>query len=100
MPANRPVTRESTRNSASRGIWDDENRERFFPESFSKTGIKNSVMTREKIKAINAIKRDSPKNRLIRDFRSAPSTLRTPTSTERLDERAVERFIKFMQAIS
>src|SRR5437868_4179502 len=43
---------------------------------------------------------DSVRNCAIKYLRGEPSTLRTPTSFALLDERAVDRFIKFTQAIS
>ena len=49
--------------------------------------------------ADQARKIDSPKNCLINRDRSAPTTLRRPTSFIRFAERAVARFIKLIQAI-
>ena len=43
---------------------------------------------------------DSVRNCAIRLFLKEPNTFLTPTSFARLDERAVERFIKLTQAIN
>ena len=48
----------------------------------------------------NLIKTDSVKNCIIRCDRNEPATFLMPTSFARLAERAVERFIKFTQAMS
>ena len=45
-------------------------------------------------------KTDSVKNCVIRCERNEPATFLIPTSFARLAERAVERFIKFTQAIN
>src|SRR6478735_1595514 len=45
-------------------------------------------------------KTDSVKNCVMRCERSEPATFLIPTSLARLAERAVERFIKFTQAIN
>ena len=50
--------------------------------------------------AIMLINNDSPRNCFTSDFFSAPNTFRIPTSAERFEERAVDRFMKLMQAIS
>ena len=50
--------------------------------------------------AIKLIKMDSVKNCCTRPILSEPSTFLTPTSLARFDERAVDRFIKFTQAIN
>src|ERR1700761_4515899 len=42
---------------------------------------------------------DSVRNWAMRCLRAEPNTLRTPTSRARFDDRAVERFMKFTQAI-
>ena len=51
-------------------------------------------------KAIVLISNDSPRNCFTNDCFCAPRTLRTPTSAERFEERAVDRFIKLIHAIS
>ena len=51
-------------------------------------------------KAIKAITSDSPKNCLIKEPLPAPNTFLTPTSVDLLEERAVDKFIKLMQAIN
>ena len=43
---------------------------------------------------------DSARNCLTSEYLPAPITLRTPTSLARLDARAVDRFMKLMQAIT
>ena len=58
------------------------------------------VNTKASISPNTLSKTDSVKNCVIRFFLNEPNTLRTPTSFARLAERAVERFIKFTQAIS
>ena len=57
------------------------------------------VFVREHARAIQ-VKIDSKRNCLISEPRFVPSTFLIPTSRARLAERAVERFIKFTQAIS
>src|SRR3981081_679044 len=79
--------------------WEKE-KEIFFPERSEKAGRKNSAIRNASRKARMDIIIDSPRNCHTRAFFSAPSTLRTPTSAERLEERAVARFIKLIQAIS
>src|SRR5271165_6738402 len=62
----------------------------------------NNVPAANNAIAVAAIvtKMDSVKNWAIKYLRGDPNTLRTPTSRARFDERAVERFMKFTQAIS
>jgi hypothetical protein len=50
--------------------------------------------------AIMLINRDSPRNCVISERFCAPSTLRMPTSAERFEERAVDKFMKLMHAIN
>src|SRR5260221_2594920 len=49
---------------------------------------------------INDSTKDSLMNCLIKSFLPAPTTLRTPTSLALLDARAVDRFMKLIQAIT
>src|SRR5689334_5063866 len=74
--------------------------DRFLSDTLEKAGSKRPVMPSAITKAIMLINRDSPINWLISDCLLAPNTLRTPTSAERFEERAVDKFIKLMQAIS
>src|SRR5262245_39046554 len=76
--------------------WND----KFFPEMYENAGSRSCVMPSAIKKAIMPISSDSPINWLTNDRLLAPNTFRTPTSAERLDERAVDRFIKLMQAIN
>ena len=62
--------------------------------------VEQALKTIENKKAIKASMMASHKNCLINDAFSAPKTFLTPISTARLDDRAVERFIKFTQAIN
>src|SRR5215831_5540323 len=57
-------------------------------------------MATDNMEAIRLIRIDSVRNCLTRLLRSEPRTFRTPTSFARLEERAVERFIKLTQAMS
>src|SRR5215831_12077506 len=75
-------------------------KESSFPEIEEKEGRSNLVKTIASRKAIIDIRTDSPRNCRINELFSAPSTLRTPTSAARLLERAVDKFIKLMQAIN
>src|ERR1700731_4152211 len=52
------------------------------------------------IKAIKVINNDSPKNWSIRATFSAPKTFLTPTSEDLFDDRAVDKFMKLIQAIN
>ena len=63
-------------------------------------GTKSAVIANAIKKAMRLIMSDSPRNCDIRDFFSAPNTFLIPTSAERLDERAVERFMKLIHAIN
>src|SRR5215207_4212888 len=58
----------------------------------------NKVMANARSKAITLIKTDSPINCFTKEFFSAPRTFRIPTSAERFDERAVDKFMKLIQA--
>ncbi len=49
--------------------------------------------------AMSAVATDSPRNCTMSWTRDAPSDFRTPTSRARFAERAVDRFMKLMQAI-
>src|SRR6186997_2424650 len=65
-----------------------------------KEGNKRKTATTEKRKAINARIIDSEKNCIINCFLSEPNVFLTPTSFALFSERAVERFMKFTQAIN
>ena len=71
-----------------------------FPASLLKTGSKRIPRPTARIIAIRDWKTDSPKNCRTSWPLKAPTTLRNPTSLERCKERAVDRFMKLMQAIS
>ena len=73
---------------------------RSFPASLPKEGRKTSTSTTaiKTAKKVNRI--DSVKNCLTSLALFEPNTLRIPTSFERVEERAVVRFIKLIQAIS
>src|SRR5215475_11814879 len=75
-------------------------RDKFLPDTCEKAGSKNSVAPNAITNAMMLISSDSPMNCLINELFPAPNTLRIPTSAERLEERAVDKFIKLMQAIS
>ena len=65
----------------------------------NKRGLKNS----KNIKLIKTAKKviiiDSPQNCLNRPARFAPNTFLRPTSFDRRNDLAVDKFIKFKQAI-
>src|SRR5688572_11163575 len=65
-----------------------------------KKGSIDQASTRPSARAIVLIKIDSVRNCFTRLAFNEPNTLRTPTSLARLADRAVDRFIKFTQAIS
>src|SRR5688500_15506060 len=91
---------ESKTNPPNRNPCSEKLNKRFLPDTKEKEGNSSLAMTRAIINANRLMSSDSPINCLIRDRFSAPSTLRMPTSAERLEERAVDRFIKLIQAIS
>src|SRR5436190_11876344 len=91
---------ESKKKPAMISMFSEKESVRLFPETELKAGNNNSVMVNANTKAIKLMKTDSPRNWRTREPFSAPSTLRIPTSALRLDERAVERFMKLIQAIS
>ncbi len=64
-----------------------------------KVGRKSSTNKIAKIIAIKLIKIVSVKNCLISEIWFEPSVFLIPTSLALPEERAVERFVKFMQAI-
>src|SRR4030095_8253255 len=80
--------------------WFEKSSVRFLPEIREKAGSRSFVMASASTNAIVLINNDSPRNCFINELFSAPNTCRTPTSDERLEERAVDRFIKLMHAIS
>src|SRR6476620_7037439 len=74
--------------------------DKFLPATCENAGNKAAVIASAMQKAIKLISNDSPRNCLIRELFSAPNTLRIPTSPERFEDLAVERFMKLIQAIS
>src|SRR5258708_34743799 len=64
------------------------------------SGINNQANPTAIIVDTIVIRIDSVKNWNTRYLRAEPNTLRTPTSLARLDERAVDRFMKLTHAIS
>src|SRR5437868_14871664 len=85
---------------ASRTACSDKLNERSFPEILANEGNNNCAKTNARMKAISDINMDSPRNCRTSEFFSAPSTFLTPTSADRFEERAVERFMKLIQAIN
>src|SRR6476620_2523789 len=81
------------------GISFEKESDRCLPDTALNAGNVISVTTIAITKASRLMNTDSPRNCLIKEFFSAPRTLRTPTSSERFEERAVERFMKLIQAI-
>src|SRR5690606_38326432 len=73
---------------------------RAFWVKLEKVGKNRYTKTMAIPRATKAMINDSPINCLTRLRRSAPIALRSPTSIDRKEERAVERFIKLMQAIN
>ena len=62
-------------------------------------GRKISTKINERKREKKATTRASPRNCLVICGRTAPMTLRIPTSLARLSDRAVVKFIKLMQAM-
>src|SRR6185503_527018 len=71
-----------------------------FPAIWLNNGNNAQAANTAMIAARRVIITDSAKNWAMRYLRGDPSTLRTPTSRARFADRAVERFMKFIQAIS
>src|SRR5688500_14271680 len=65
---------------------------------YEKKDRDSKAIPKARIKAIKLINTDSPINCLIKECFSAPRTFLMPTSEERFDERAVDKFIKLIQA--
>src|SRR3954454_20856038 len=78
----------------------EKSRDKFLPDTCENAGNNICVIASAIQKAITLINNDSPRNCLIREPFSAPNTLRMHTSAERLEERAVERSMKLIHAIS
>ncbi len=70
-----------------------------FPVSELKDGNKAETMTKARTIAIIVSKNDSPKNWIIKFFRTAPDTFLIPISQALFADRAVERLMKLMQDI-
>ncbi|MGB2908766.1 MAG: hypothetical protein WBB73_16820 [Candidatus Aminicenantaceae bacterium] len=70
-----------------------------FPVRLLKAGRKTLTRTAAETAAKKANNIDSPKNCRIISGRLPPTTFLIPTSLARIVERAVERFMKLMQAI-
>ena len=73
---------------------------KFFPDKLLKGGIANDKTISTKNMEIKLKNTDSPKNWKTMDFLDPPIDFLNPTSFARLVYWAVERFMKFMQAIS
>src|SRR5688572_12814486 len=65
---------------------------------YEKKGKASNAIRNANNRAIKLSRTDSPMNCFIKDCFSAPKTFLMPTSEERLDERAVDKFMKLMQA--
>src|SRR5450631_4894693 len=74
--------------------------ERSFPDNFPINGIPVCDSRSPIIAAAKDSRTDSKRNCHLRLEGLTPSTFRTPTSFALSSERAVDRFIKFMQAMS
>ena len=72
----------------------------FLSASLLKYGNTNSIITRDRIKAMIVRIIVSPRNCCISWLRSAPTTLRSPISRALFNDPAVVRLIKFIQAIT
>src|ERR1700735_5329465 len=70
------------------------------PDTWLNNGSNETAINKAINVAANVTIIDSVRNWAISCLRAEPSTLRTPTSRARFDDLAVERFIKFTQAIS
>ena len=68
------------------------------PDMYEKTGKANAAIRSPRSSAIKLINTDSPMNCVTRECFSAPSTFLMPTSDDRFDERAVDKFIKLIHA--
>src|SRR5690349_6827188 len=88
------------KNATSKTACSLSENEKTFPDTLPNNGSNNCVMAMAKTKAINAITIDSPRNCLISDCLSAPNTFLTPTSAERLEDLAVDKFMKLIHAIN
>lgn len=71
-----------------------------FDATSLKSGNSNIARTMAIKREIKESNIDSLKNWMIIWTRRAPTVLRKPTSFARLDESAVDKFIKLMQAIN
>lgn len=71
-----------------------------FPEMSLNVGNNKAKNPTATIMARILIKKDSVINWVINDFFSDPNVFLTPTSLARSDDRAVDRFIKLIQAIN
>ena len=69
-----------------------------FPAIWLKSGSMTHAANTAVTVAANVTINDSARNWAIKCFRDEPNTLRTPTSRARLADRAVDRFMKLMQA--
>src|SRR5580658_3404431 len=76
----------------------DQGRDRFFCERLLKYGSNRPDIRRARIKAISAAAMDSVKNCMISLSRTEPNVFRIATSLARFSLRAVERFMKLIQA--
>src|SRR5678815_3168252 len=73
---------------------------RSFCVSVLNKGRKNRASNKASIREMKHMMSDSPRNCFINDDLPAPITFLTPTSRARFSDRAVERFIKLMQAMN
>src|SRR6478735_12759422 len=71
-----------------------------FAASWLNNGNNNAAIPMASSNEKKLVKTDSVRNCVMRSTRDEPATFLIPTSFARLAERAVDRFMKFTQAIS
>jgi hypothetical protein len=67
---------------------------------YEKRGNASNAIPNARSRAIKLRSTDSPMNCFIKECFSAPRTFLMPTSEERFEERAVDKFIKLIHASS
>src|SRR5665647_2911141 len=95
-----PVTITKSNSKGNINGLDVRLKDKFLPEKLLKIGNAINTKTIANTKAIDVSIIDSNKNCRTNSAFIEPNTLRIPTSLARLEAPAVERFIKFIHAIS
>src|ERR1700733_14881429 len=99
-PARQPITTTSTSNVGINQMSVCALITNSLPDIWLNSGSSSLAPKTAITVAIKVTITDSDKNCAIKYLRGEPSTLRTPTSRALFDERAVDRFMKFTQAMS